>query len=111
MDWAKVEMKHVDALLDRILFLGGMPIVSKLNAIQIGPNVKDQFENDLAAEMEAVEDYNEAIHEADSENDATTQNLLEDNVKDENDHINYIEAQLSQIEQMSLENYLSIISD
>jgi bacterioferritin len=100
------EMHHAETLIGRILFLEGQPIVSKLAAIHIGSTVPDQFDNDHAAELEAIRDYNEAINLAVEVKDNGTREMLEGILGDEEAHIDKIEAQMDQIEQMGLENYL-----
>jgi bacterioferritin len=104
---AITEMKHAEKLIERILFLDGIPIVSKLNKIEIGSDVKAQFENDLDAERMAVQAYNEGIQLAVESGDNGTRALLESILTDEEDHVDWLEAQLAQIEQMGIENYLT----
>ncbi len=104
---AITEMKHAERLIERILFLEGMPIVSKLNEIQIGSDVKAQFESDLAAERMAVRAYNEGIELAVESGDNGTRALLESILADEEDHVDWLEAQLDQIEQIGIQNYLT----
>jgi len=101
------EMKHAEKLIARILFLEGTPTVSKLNAIKIGEDVPKQFQADLSAEVEAVRNYNEAIHLADKVGDAVTRTMLEGIVHDEDAHIDWLEEQLDQISQMGAAVYLS----
>ncbi|NMC20952.1 MAG: bacterioferritin [Thermogutta sp.] len=101
------EMKHAESLIGRIISLGGTPTVSKLNAIHIGPDVPQQFQFDRSAELEAVKLYNEAIHLADKVADAVTRQLLESIVKDEDAHMDWLEEQLDQIQQMGVAVYLS----
>lgn len=103
---AITEMKHAEKLIGRILFLEGLPNVSTLNKIHIGSQVKGQLENDLQAELEASKAYNEAIHLCNELLDHGSRDLLEDILNDEEDHIDWIEAQLAQIEQIGLQNYL-----
>ena len=101
------EMKHAEKLIARILFLEGTPTVSKLNAVHIGADVPKQFQSDLAAETQAVHDYNEAIHLADKVGDAATRTLLEEILRDEDAHVDWLEEQLDQIAQMGAGIYLS----
>lgn len=101
------EMKHAEKLIARILFLEGTPTVSKLNAVKIGEDVPKQFQADLSAEVEAVRNYNEAIHLADKVGDAVTRTMLEGIVHDEDAHIDWLEEQLDQISQMGAAVYLS----
>lgn len=104
---AITEMKHAEKLIERIIFLEGMPIVSKLNEIKIGSDVKAQFESDLAAEQMAVKAYNEGIELAVEVGDNGTRALLESILSDEEDHVDWLEAQLDQIKQMGIQNYLT----
>ncbi len=100
------EMKHAEKLIGRILFLEGRPVVSALNKIVIGAAVPAQHANDHAAEVTAIAHYNAGIKLAVELADNGTRELLESILKDEEGHIDWIEAQLGQIEQMSLQNYL-----
>lgn len=104
---AITEMKHAERLIERILFLEGTPIVSKLNEIKIGSDVKAQFESDLAAEEMAVKAYNEGIALAVEVGDNGTRALLESILSDEENHVDWLEAQLDQIEQIGIQNYLT----
>ncbi|MGD0077951.1 MAG: bacterioferritin [Sedimentisphaerales bacterium] len=105
---AVTEMKHAEKLIGRILFLEGVPIVNKLNDIHIGAGVPKQFENDHFAEMGAVKSYNAAIKLAADVSDNATKELLDSILKDEDAHVDEIEAQQDQIKQMGLPQYLSI---
>jgi bacterioferritin len=100
------EMRHAEKHIERILFLDGKPIVSELNPIHIGGDVEEQHKNDLVAELGAVEAYNEGIRLAVEVGDNGTRELLDSILKDEEDHIDWLEAQLDQIEQMGIQNYL-----
>jgi len=100
------EMKHAEKLIARILFLEGTPIVSNLNKIKIGAEIPAQLENDLGAEMGAVQGYNDGIRQAVELGDNGTRELLESILSDEEDHVDWLEAQLDQIKQMSVQNYL-----
>ena len=100
------EMKHAEKLIGRILFLEGRPVVSVLNKINIGAEVPAQHANDHAAEVTAIQNYNTAIKLVTELGDNGTRELIEDNLKDEESHIDWIEAQLDQIQQMTLHNYL-----
>jgi bacterioferritin len=101
------EMKHAEKLIGRILFLEGRPTVSNLKAIHIGQDVPKQFQSDLEAELGAVAKYNEAIHLANDVNDAVTKTLLEAILRDEDDHVDWIEEQLDQVKQLGAAIYLS----
>jgi bacterioferritin len=100
------EMKHAEKLIGRVLFLEGIPVVSNLNKIKIGADVEAQHKNDWAAEEGAVKAYNEGIRLAVEVADNGTRELLESILKDEEDHIDWLEAQLDQIKQMGIQNYL-----
>jgi bacterioferritin len=101
------EMIHAEKLIERILFLEGRPIVSSLNAITIGHDVPKMHENDLDAELGAVKAYNETIRIATDVGDNATKVLLESILKDEEDHVDWLEAQQDQIQQMGLQQYLA----
>jgi bacterioferritin len=100
------EMKHAEKLIGRIIFLEGSPTVSKLNKIEIGGDVETQHKNDWKAEEGAVKAYNEGVRLAAEAGDNGTRELLESILKDEEEHIDWIEAQLDQIKQMGIQNYL-----
>ena len=100
------EMKHAEKLIGRILFLEGRPIVSTLNDIHIGGDVEKQLKNDLATEHEAVQHYNDGIRTAVEAGDNGTRELLESILTDEEAHVDWLETQLDQIEQMGKQNYL-----
>jgi bacterioferritin len=100
------EMKHAEKLIARILFLDGRPVVSKLNPLNIGADVEAQLKNDWAAEADAVKAYNAGIRLAVEVGDNGTRELWESILKDEEVHIDWLEAQLDQIKQMGIQNYL-----
>ena len=100
------EMKHAERLIGRILFLDGRPIVNALNPLNIGADVEAQLANDWAAEAGAVKAYNDGIRLAVEVGDNGTRELFESILKDEEVHIDWLEAQLEQIKQMGIQNYL-----
>ncbi|MFI5185117.1 MAG: bacterioferritin [Chitinophagales bacterium] len=100
------EMKHAEKLIERILFLEGIPSVDRLNKIAIGNSIEEQFKNDRAAEQEALEAYNNAINLAVSCNDDGTAELFCSILADEENHLDWLETQLEQIHQVELPNYL-----
>ncbi len=104
---AITEMKHAEKLIGRILFLEGMPILSELEPLHIGSTVQKQLENDHTAEIEAVRLYNEAVALTTKLADNGTKVLVESILTDEEDHIDWIEEQLDQIEQMSIQVWLN----
>jgi len=104
---AKDEMHHAEWLIQRILFLEGMPIVSKLNSMKIGKNVSDMVTNDQEAELGAIRAYNAGIQLAGEVSDQSTADLLTTILKMEEGHHDWAAKQRAQIAQMGLENYLS----
>ena len=104
---AIVEMKHAEKLIERILFLEGRPIVSRLDPIHIGGEVPKMHQFDHASEETAIRGYNESIRIAVELGDNGTRDLLQSILVQEEKHIDDIEAQLDQIAQMGAQNYLS----
>ena len=100
------EMKHAEKLIARILFLDGIPIVSKLNKVNIGAVVDLQHKNDWTAESDAIASYNDGVKLAVELGDNGTREVLESILREEEEHIDWIEAQLDQISQMGIQNYL-----
>jgi bacterioferritin len=100
------EMKHAESLIGRILFLEGIPIVSNLKAIHIGATVDAQHRNDAEAEVGAIKAYNDGIKLTTEVGDNGTREMLEDILEDEEEHLDWLEAQLEQINQMGFQNYL-----
>lgn len=101
------EMRHAEKLIARILFLEGMPVVSRLNDLHVGVDVEQQLQNDWNAEHEAVQAYNAGVKLAVELGDNGSRALLESILHDEEDHIDWLEAQQDQIKQMGLQNYLA----
>ena len=101
------EMKHAERLIDRILFLDGTPVVSELNKMHIGAGVEEQLKSDHEAELGADKGYNDGIAIAVAEGDNGSRELFESILKDEEDHLDWLEAQLDQISQMGIGPYLS----
>jgi len=101
------EMKHAEQVIERILFLDGSPKMGMGLKLAVGANVKEQLETDLALEVEAVAQYNAAIHVCVAEGDNTSRELFERFLVDEERHIDFLEAQLTVIEQAGLQNYLA----
>ena len=100
------EMKHAEKHIGRIIFLEGLPVVSELNKIHIGEDVETHHKNDWEAENGAIKAYNDGIRLAVEIGDNGTRELFESILTDEEDHIDWIEAQLDQIKQMGIQNYL-----
>ena len=101
------EMKHAEKHIDRIIFLEGMPIVSELNKIRIGENVEAFHKNDWDAENGAIHAYNDSIKLAVELEDNGTREMLESILKDEEDHVDWLETQLDEIKQVGIQNYLA----
>jgi bacterioferritin len=100
------EMKHAETLMERILFLDGTPSMQPLD-VKIGGTIKAMIENDLALEVGAVKMYNDAVATAVKEGDNGSRELFEKLLQDEEDHVDFLEAQLQQIKDMGYERYLS----
>lgn len=101
------EMKHAEKLIERILFLDGVPNMQKYLKIVVGKTVREQLDNDLQVELEAVKRLNEGIAVCTQKGDNGSRELLESVLKDEEGHIDWIEGQRHQIEEMGYENYLN----
>jgi bacterioferritin len=101
------EMKHAEDLIERILFLEGTPNLTELMPLNVGGNVKAQLENDQKLEVNAVKMYNESVQLARDRGDNASRELFERLLKDEEDHVDWLEAQLHQINEIGYERYLS----
>jgi len=101
------EMKHAEKLIERMLFLEGTPSLSELPKLNIGKDVKQQLENDLALEHGAVAGYNEAIATCRKAGDNGTADFLKGILADEEGHVDFFEEQLGLVEQLGLQNYLA----
>ena len=99
------EMKHAEALMERILFLDGTPSMEPL-ALTIGQSVKDMIQSDLKLELGAVASYNEAIRVAVENGDNGSRDLFVRLLKDEEGHVDWLEAQVHQIKEIGYERYL-----
>lgn len=101
------EMKHAEAVMERILLLDGTPNMSDMFKIQVGRTVKEQMESDLQLEVDAVKRLNDGINLCRAANDSGSRELLEHILSDEEEHIDYLEAQLHAIQEVGLQNYLA----
>ena len=99
------EMKHAEALIERVLFLDGTPSMQPLQ-LTIGTSVRQMIESDLALELGAVKQYNAAVQVATQEKDNGSRDLLVKLLKDEEKHVDWLEAQVHQIKEMGYERYL-----
>ncbi len=106
-DEAIDEMKHADKIIDRVLFLDGTPNMSSYDRIMIGANVRQQLENDLALEMAALQVLTPGVKLCLELGDTGSRELLEHIIIDEEDHVDWIEAQLHKIGELGYENYLA----
>lgn len=101
------EMKHARDLIDRILFLEGIPNVQKLHPLKVGKTVKSQLENDLDLEDKAITDLKKSIEICVKVSDFASRELLENILVNEEKHTDWIESQLHLIKEIGEENYLS----
>jgi len=101
------EMKHADEIIDRILFLEGVPNLQRYNKLQVGETVKEQLESDLGLERSAIEFLNQGIHAARGVHDNATEDLFMRILVAEEKHTNWIETQLELIRQVGEQNYLA----
>ena len=101
------EMVHAERLIERTLFLEGMPSLSELPKLNIGKDVKQALENDLALELGAVHDYNEGVATCRKVGDNGTADFLKKILTVEEGHVDFFEEQLGLIEQVGVQNYLA----
>jgi len=100
------EMQHADVLIERILFLNGLPNLQDLHRLRIGENVKEILECDLKLEEAAIPELRDAITLCEAETDYVSRDLLSKILENEEEHLDYLETQLGLVEQMGVENYL-----
>jgi len=101
------EMKHAEGLIERIIFLDGIPEVKVGLKPQVGANVQQQLEIDLKDEIQASRDYNKAVQVCMTAKDEGSRELFEDMIEDEERHVDFLEAQLHSLQEMGLANYLA----
>lgn len=99
------EMKHADAIIERTLFLEGLPNLQDLGRLRIGEDVKEVLECDLELEMDAIPDLRAAIAYCEAHKDYVSRELFDTILKSEEEHVDWLETQLNLIEKMGLENY------
>ncbi|MFO0844132.1 MAG: bacterioferritin [Gemmataceae bacterium] len=100
------EMKHADMIIERILFLEGVPEIARYDVIRVGSDVKEQFENDLKLEVSGVKAYNEGVDLCARVKDNGTRELMERILTESEEHVDWLETQLDLIKQVGLQNYL-----
>jgi bacterioferritin len=101
------EMKHAEEIIERILFLEGLPELNNFPKLKIGKTVEQQLKNDLNLEKGAVADYNDYIVVARKAGDNASADLFEALLKDEEEHVDFLESQLALIKEIGLQNYLA----
>jgi bacterioferritin len=101
------EMKHAEEIIERVLFLEGVPNVQRLGKITIGENVAEIFKSDYALELDALPRLNEGIELCRQLGDNNSRHLLEEILEEEEKHVDWLEAQMSLIEQVGIQNYLA----
>jgi bacterioferritin len=101
------EMKHAEEVIERVLFLEGVPNVQRLGKINIGESVQEILKSDYALELEALPRLQQGIELCRELGDNNSRHLLEDILHEEEEHVDWLEAQLGLIEQVGLQNYLA----
>ena len=105
------EMNHADDLIERILFLGGLPNLQDLGKLRIGENVEDILECDLALEMQAIPDLRDAIEHCESVRDYVSRDLFAKILENEEEHVDWLETQTGLIEKMGVAHFIHLQSE
>jgi bacterioferritin len=100
------EMKHAEMLIDRILFLEGVPEIARYNVIRVGADIPEQFANDLKLETDAVTAYNKAVRLCAEVGDNGSRELVERILVESEEHVDWLETQIDLIKSVGLQNYL-----
>ena len=101
------EMRDAQTIIRHILYLEGLPNLQRLGAVKVGESVEENLRLDLASEVEALETLNEAVAHCEKAGDFGTREILEDMVRDEEEHVDWLETQIETIRQVGIENYLA----
>ena len=109
-DESMTEMKHADRVIERILFLEGLPNLQDLDRLLIGENVKEALECDLKLELKALGDLRAAVAHCESVKDYVTREMLEEIMDEEEESVDFIETQFDLIKQIGIENYIQLQS-
>lgn len=99
------EMKHADSLIERVLFLEGLPNLQDIGKLRIGEHTREMLQSDLDLEMDAIPDLREAIAYCESVKDYVSRDLFDSILESEEEHVDWIETQLDLIERVGIENY------
>jgi len=105
------EMNHADTIIERILFLGGLPNLQDLGKLHIGEDVKEILECDMKLEEHAIPLYRDAIHYCETVRDYGTRDLLQKILIEEEDHVDFIETQFDLIERIGIQRYIKLQSE
>jgi bacterioferritin len=106
-DSSITEMKDAQRIIEHLLYLEGMPNLQRLGTVRVGENVQEHLQLDLEAERSAVSLFATAIAHCARVEDYTTRNILEEMIRDEEEHVDWLETQLETISQVGLQNYLA----
>ena len=99
------EMKHADSIIERVLFLEGLPNLQKLGKLRVGQDTKEMLECDLALEMDALPDLRDGVAYCESIRDYVSRDLMQNILESEEEHVDWLETQLGLIEKVGLQNY------
>jgi bacterioferritin len=102
------EMKHADAIIERVLFLEGLPNLQDLGKLRIGEHVEEMLQCDLELELDAIPDLRAAVAYCEAHKDYVSRDLFDSILESEEDHVDYLETQLGLIEKMGVQNYVQL---